>query len=93
LPQFAGAVRRLAPNLRAVGVHVSFEREEHFSRRVITLSVCAPELALEATRDTTQDGPPDARDRASDAGDRSCVDPVFHSNIAVTGGDASSERA
>jgi hypothetical protein len=51
LPQFSGAVRRLAPNLRAVGVHVSFEREEHCGRRVIALGLCAPELAHEATHD------------------------------------------
>ena len=57
LPQFAGAVRRLAPNLRAVGVHVSFEREERCTRRVITLSVCVPELALDAACDATTGAP------------------------------------
>jgi hypothetical protein len=42
LPQFSGAVRRLAPNLRAVVIHVSFEREEHCGRRVIALGSAPP---------------------------------------------------
>jgi hypothetical protein len=51
LPQFAGALRRMAPNLRAVGVNVSFEREGRCGRRMIRVSVSAPELALEAACD------------------------------------------
>jgi hypothetical protein len=39
--RLAGALRRLAPNLRAVGVAVGFEREGHNGRRVIIITADA----------------------------------------------------
>lgn len=37
----SGTLRRLTPNLRAVGVEVSFDREAHTGRRMITLKQAA----------------------------------------------------
>jgi len=45
LVRFAGCIRRLAPNLRSIGVSVEFERQSRSRRRLITLSVSDAALA------------------------------------------------